>query len=39
MTERRNEVETAVNAIVHNIASIESALVAQKAFILLVDVL
>lgn len=39
MTERRYKVETAVNAIVHNVASVQAALVAQEALVLLIDVL
>lgn len=38
MAERWNEVETAVNAIVDNVAAIEAAFVTQKSFVLFVDV-
>lgn len=38
VAERRDKVEAAVNAIVHNVASIQAALVAQESLVLLVDV-
>lgn len=39
MTEGRDEVEAAVDPVVHYVAAIETALVTQKALELIVDVL